>query len=707
MVDNELKPRKRYNRSGPKGKNKQKENAQNKAKERSSQKDPNTVAEKSAPVVTAQGISTDSFNDLLTNFTKALTVSTSQSDGSNVNQNQMLCEMGKLFLTSMMTFNQILQSHAGAVSSNLATSEAVVESPKRAVGSKSARNQDNSNKVQDSDQRKEDCVTAPNTSIDNSEQEKEAIEAASPVRGQNPVNNNPRQGKFQQGNQRNGKSGAKGQWQRQEVAGHSDQKATKRQQQRQPRYQKGKKQGVDPKFPKKNETPAVPALAQGTVTTDVAKEDFNNAPTPNNTDQPNGMNYLDGIMSPEKQLNFSIYQFVDSCTNAPGAAGKGSQGLEKLEWLNTKPVVPATETEPGPQDATCRVTTVIVSPAELLKAAFMGDVELLKLQDSVEVNHVDEVGRSALHYASAAGSVKCVEHLLKRGINVNLADRKGWTAIHIAVSKNFTEVAKLLIDAKADIFALLKHKCAPARLSDVYSSTIHFAAIKGNIEITKMLLEQGATVNIPDSANMTPLHYAAFRNNPDYVKYLLDNGAKCDIKDVNGRTPFHAAALSGMVTNVKLMVQHHAFINDEDVWSLTPYKLAELRNHKPFVTYLKEKLGITEEEDDDINRVIASTIAVALQEPNANQIYRCVTRIGAELCKTVFDLTMQIERNGGVLTADGSRRRTSGGIFFTCLRELYLNNIISKDDYNYIRAAENEKRIAKANERRSKLRSKS
>ncbi|GIX64002.1 ankyrin-repeat protein, putative [Babesia caballi] len=685
------------------------------------------------------GISTDCFNNLLSNFTKALTAPAGQPSSSGASQEQLLCEMGKLFLTSMMTFNQILHTHAApaAPAQGVAAApshEGTPENPTASAESKQIKNSgqlgtpenatkrkgqgvrvDKSNRQSDKPNRQGDARQGAGNTVTNREilsdvktpafGRKRTDALSSKHAGRPFGTNRPESASSKRGNdgaKRGSANPSRGGAVGAARSGGSSAKSG------------SALPGVVTRSTATKPTRTVtavdtPATVRNDGTQSDAKVDFNTAPTPNNVIDPEDMAYLESIVSAEEQLNFNIYRFVDSCTNANLAATerKEMDGVDKVpDWLGQQSECLTVTNSTDAKDAVeagFSAPTATKGPVELHRAAFMGDLDLLKALKSVDLNYVDDVGRSALHYASASGSATCVEHFLARGVDVNLADRKGWTAIHIAVSKNLTDVARLLVDGGADIFALLKHKCAPARLVDVYSPTIHFAAIKGNVEITQLLINHGASVNDLDSAMMTPLHYAAFRPNTEYLRFLLENGATVNLKDVNGRTPFHAAALCGLVENVQLLVQYHPFVNDEDVWALTPYKLAELRNHSHFLSYLRDTLNVFDEDADDINRVLASTIAVALQEQNADQIYRCVTRIGPDLCKTVFDLTMQIERNGGVLTADGSRRRTSGGIFFTCLRELYLNDIISKDDYNYIRAAENEKRIAKAKERRNKM----
>jgi hypothetical protein len=48
------------------------------------------------------------------------------------------------------------------------------------------------------------------------------------------------------------------------------------------------------------------------------------------------------------------------------------------------------------------------------------------------------------------------------------------------------------------------------------------------------------------------------------------------------------------------------------------------------------------------------------------RVYRV---LGPERTQEVLDRTLQIERDGGLMLPDGSRRRTPGGVFFTLVRE--------------------------------------
>jgi len=65
---------------------------------------------------------------------------------------------------------------------------------------------------------------------------------------------------------------------------------------------------------------------------------------------------------------------------------------------------------------------------------------------------------------------------------------------------------------------------------------------------------------------------------------------------------------------------------------------------------------------------IAETLGET-EERQRRQIARVVEVLGMELALALLDETLQIEASGGMTTADGSRRRTPGGVYLTLLKQ--------------------------------------
>ncbi|EKX51686.1 hypothetical protein GUITHDRAFT_134570 [Guillardia theta CCMP2712] len=102
-----------------------------------------------------------------------------------------------------------------------------------------------------------------------------------------------------------------------------------------------------------------------------------------------------------------------------------------------------------------------LSLAELTKL-----IQILLRGEGFDVNlQHPKTGTSALHVASREGGVELVIDLLSRGANLNWTDIHGATAMHLARN---AEVAQLLINAKADVFAADKGGNPPLVYSIVH-----------------------------------------------------------------------------------------------------------------------------------------------------------------------------------------------------------------------------------------------
>jgi ankyrin repeat protein len=67
---------------------------------------------------------------------------------------------------------------------------------------------------------------------------------------------------------------------------------------------------------------------------------------------------------------------------------------------------------------------------------------------------------------------------------------------------------------------------------------LHKAAMKGNEEITRMLIDAGADVNVQNRNGETPLHWAARYRKVEIARMLIDAGARKDILNYRDRLPY-------------------------------------------------------------------------------------------------------------------------------------------------------------------------
>jgi len=108
----------------------------------------------------------------------------------------------------------------------------------------------------------------------------------------------------------------------------------------------------------------------------------------------------------------------------------------------------------------------------------------------------------------------------------------GATALHVNAYRGNVDMAKFLLDNGANIEALDKWKRAP----------LHLAAEFGKLEVVKLLLSKGADVNgkgTPDATSQTPLSYAAWKGQLDVVRLLVEKGADVNAAMRSGSAPLH------------------------------------------------------------------------------------------------------------------------------------------------------------------------
>jgi ankyrin repeat protein len=127
-------------------------------------------------------------------------------------------------------------------------------------------------------------------------------------------------------------------------------------------------------------------------------------------------------------------------------------------------------------------------------------------------------------------NLNLVSDLIVLGANVDWQDEENynWTPLHWAAGYGRVEIARMLIDAGADV-----------NVQDEWGKTsLHWAASRGKVEIAQMLIDAGADLNLQTNGGWTPLHMAAWHRRLEIVRMLIDAGARKDIPNKNGHLPY-------------------------------------------------------------------------------------------------------------------------------------------------------------------------
>lgn len=199
-------------------------------------------------------------------------------------------------------------------------------------------------------------------------------------------------------------------------------------------------------------------------------------------------------------------------------------------------------------------------------------------------------GYAPLHHAAQHNQVATVDLLVEAGANLELQDRRGCTALHIAAAFSGCQAA---------VMALLRHggdiekrniECLTPLLvaieegnqasaiafiaagADIRAAAHHSAlelAIQSEyINVVRVLVKHGVSAIEPRYDNeFTPLHWAAWYKNAPAIDFFVECGANLEAKrEATGETPLHLASeRAGNLASIAALVRHGANIHARKV----------------------------------------------------------------------------------------------------------------------------------------------
>ena len=113
---------------------------------------------------------------------------------------------------------------------------------------------------------------------------------------------------------------------------------------------------------------------------------------------------------------------------------------------------------------------------------------------------------------------------------------------------------------------------------DEYRETpLRYAAINGNVDVLRVLLEVGADAKRTNADQRAALHAAAAYGYLEVCRLLLDWGAKVDHVDRWKNTPLHYAAQLGGLSVAKLLVERGADVRLKNNEGQTASDLARMQ----------------------------------------------------------------------------------------------------------------------------------
>ena len=204
------------------------------------------------------------------------------------------------------------------------------------------------------------------------------------------------------------------------------------------------------------------------------------------------------------------------------------------------------------------------------------EIARLLIEKRCELNLQDTYGKTALMYAIYRNNIDIAELLIINECNLNLTTVTLDTALMIDISFNTTKnntIAKLLIEKgyvlnKQNLNKqnLNKQNLNKQNLSG-YTALI-IAVDKNKTEIAKLLIEKGCDLNLKNVYDNTALMTAIGNNNIELAKLLIEKGCKLD---KNVLKAFKEEISSNLNSHSNLKLNNIKNINN--LYSFIKYKL--------------------------------------------------------------------------------------------------------------------------------------
>ena len=169
------------------------------------------------------------------------------------------------------------------------------------------------------------------------------------------------------------------------------------------------------------------------------------------------------------------------------------------------------------------------------------------LHAKADVNAQDHRGVGAMHSLALSGNMRLMKWLTVHSAELDLQTEHGTTALMLASKRGSQEGAALLLAAKAN-----------PNLSNKAGSTALMQAFASNMNVAFMLIENGASVDIVDSAGRNALFHAVISGEESAIEAVIRKGGRVNILDEDSRTPLYQACLMGSLSMVKMLLAANA-----------------------------------------------------------------------------------------------------------------------------------------------------
>jgi ankyrin repeat protein len=268
---------------------------------------------------------------------------------------------------------------------------------------------------------------------------------------------------------------------------------------------------------------------------------------------------------------------------------------------------------------------------QLEAAAQAGEQNIFRALVAAEAKSREDNTPTILMAAVMVGKTEVVRSLVAAGADVNVRIEQFFTfdAMDFAVSKEYPDIVRILIEAGADLSWQ-----AP------FFPSVYAAIEKGNLEILKILLEADAEIVFKSKLSLLD-EAVKHGNNPSLVKLLLDAGCDANAADRSGNTALVNACLHGRDFVVPLLLNAGADPNKPRKDGVSPIFAAFCI---PRMTQTLARLGLGRDD-----ATVKSQILMTVAQTQMLAIVKALVERGAKINVGQFGgalpLTLAAEHN--------------------------------------------------------------
>ncbi|XP_037393608.1 ankyrin repeat and SOCS box protein 2-like isoform X4 [Pygocentrus nattereri] len=229
----------------------------------------------------------------------------------------------------------------------------------------------------------------------------------------------------------------------------------------------------------------------------------------------------------------------------------------------------------------------------LHEAAYYGQDQCLKVLLRVQPGMINKrtlKDQTALLLAVSKDKTDCVECLLEKGADPDLANQDKETPLYKACEKENSTTVAMLLNYRASV----NKSCIQGW------TALHEAVCRNNVEICEMLVKAGAKISTANMYGITPIFVAAQTGSVDALRFLLKNGADINSQAADGATALYEACKNGHANVVEFLLSQNADANKSGKTGLLPIHIAAQRGNdgRDLLTY-----GCTRKSDKAVKIV--------------------------------------------------------------------------------------------------------